>query len=219
MKKVLLVIFVLILIAVGGAVGFYAGANKVRDGLVANYPTVKNLVQGAFYEKDSTVTLTVTKADQPDLFALLGVAPPAESAEISIPYYGRYGIDLAARNFRLFKTDNSSVEISLPPVRLLYCELKFDRMSLNGQSATALFKTDNAAVIKSKLYEWLIPVLEKEKSAQKQTKTIIAKPLMYYFIPYKFNLELYIAEQRQELPVLPGVNQTVDEAINQMLGK
>ena len=174
MKKVLLVIFVLILIAVGGAVGFYAGANKVRDGLVANYPTLKYFVEGAFYEKDSTVTLTVTKADQPDLFALLGVAPPAESAEISIPYYGRYGIDLAARNFRLFKTDNSSVEISLPPVRLLYCELKFDRMSLNGQSATALFKTDNAAVIKSKLYEWLIPVLEKEKSAQKQTKTIIA---------------------------------------------
>lgn len=218
MKKVFITLLVLLLIAAAGGAGFYYGANKVRNGLVANYPTVKNLVQGAFYEKDSVVTAIITKAEHPEISALLNTTG-ADTAQISIPYYGRYGIDLAARNFRLFKTDNSNVEISLPPVRLLYCELKFDRMSLNGQSATPVFKTENTAALKSKLYEWLIPVLEKEKNAQKQTKTVIAKPLMYYFIPYKWNLELYIAEQRQELPILPGVNQTVDEAINQMLGK
>ena len=190
----------------------------MRDGLVANYPTVKNLVQGAMLEVDSNVTVTISKTDNAELFNLLSTDSKTETAEVTIPYYGRYGIDLSARNFRLFR-DGEKVDVALPPVRLLYCELKFDRMLLNGKPAVAALRNDNTPVMKSKMYELLIPLLGKNKSAQKVAKTVIAKALMYYFIPYKFDLQLYIAEQLQELPLLPGVNQTVDEAINQMLGK
>jgi len=131
----------------------------------------------------------------------------------SIPYYARYGVDLTVRNFRLFRNEET-VEVWLPDTKLQYCELKFDRMLLNGKTTS-----NCTATLRTKLYEYIIPLLEKNKTNRKISKTATVKTLMYYFMPYKFELKVYIAEEQQTLPSVPGVNQTVDEAINQMLGK
>ncbi len=218
MKKAIISIIVVLLIASAAVIGFLKGADKVRDGLIANYPTVKNLVQGATAEFDSVFVINLTKQDNEELFNLLSAASSNDSLAISIPYYGRYGIDLSVRNFRVFR-DGQTVQVWIPATRLLYCELKFDQMSLNSSSAVALFRKENSAVLKQKMYEFLIPILEKHKSNQKAAKTAVAKAMMFYFMPYKFDLQLYINEEQQQLPIVPGINQTVDEAINEMVGK
>ena len=90
---------------------------------------------------------------------------------------------------------------------------------MNGKSGSSFIKGENYALLKSKMYEYLIPLLNKNKANQKVAKNVVAKAVMFYFMPYKFDLKLYINSEQQTLPKVPGVNQTVDEAINQMLGK
>ncbi len=199
-------------------IGFYKGADKVRDGLIANYPTVKNLVQGASVEVDSVSVITLTKQDNSELFNLLNTTSGNDTLVISIPYYGRYGIDLSVRNFRVFR-DGETVQVWMPATRLLYCELKFDQMLLDAIPSGTLFQKGNSTLLKQKMYAYFIPLLERNKSNQKAAKVAVAKSMMYYFMPYKFDLQLYINEEQQQLPVVPGINQTVDEAVNQMVGK
>lgn len=218
MKKFLIAAFVLILIVAVGVLSYLKGIDKVRSGLVANYPTVKNLVQGTAAEFDSVVTVSVTKPADETLFNLLKGDSKSDTVRLSVPYYGRYGIDLSVRSFRLFR-DGQTAEVWLPPVHLLYCELKFDRISLNGKPGTWLLKSDSAAAIKKRLNEKLFPVIENDKANQKATRAAIVKTLMFYFMPYKFDLKVYIDSEQQTLPKVPGINQSVDEAIRQMIGK
>lgn len=213
MKKILVIILLAILTTAGAVLGYIKGAEKVRNGLVANFPTVKNLVQGTTVEFDSVISVSLTTADDETLFNLLNTDSKADSVSFSIPYYARYGVDLTVRNFRLFRNEET-VEVWLPDTKLQYCELKFDRMLLNGKTTS-----NCTATLRTKLYEYIIPLLEKNKTNRKISKTATVKTLMYYFMPYKFELKVYIAEEQQTLPSVPGVNQTVDEAINQMLGK
>ncbi len=213
MKKILVLLLIAILTTAGVVIGFIKGAEKVRNGLVANFPTVKNLVQGTTVEFDSVISVSITKQDDEALFNLLNTDSKAETVSFSIPYYARYGVDLTVRNFRLFRNEET-VEVWLPDTKLQYCELKFDRMILNEKATSNM-----TSAVRGKLYEFIIPVLEKNKINRKISKTATVKALMFYFMPYKFDLKVYIAEEQQTLPSVPGVNQTVDEAINQMLGK
>lgn len=218
-KIVLVVIVVAAIVAGAYFFGMKSGADLVRNGLLANYPTVKNVVQSANVEFDTTVSVTLTTAENAEIFNLLKGTNKADSLQISIPYYGRYGIDLSVRNFRVFKNDEGAVEVWLPAVVMRYCELKFDGLVINGSSAATLFKGDNAAEIRKKLYELLLPVLQKNKAHVKAAKVAENKALMFYFMPYKWDLKVYIDNELQNLPLVPGVNQSVDDAIKQAVGK
>jgi hypothetical protein len=218
MKKVLFFFIAVIILVAVGALSFLKGVDMVRDGLIANYPTVKNVVQGANVEFfDSLLVTTITKADNEELFNLLTGDSKSDSVELIIPYYSRYGIDFS-RAFRLFR-DGQTVEVWLPASKLMYCELKFERLLVGGKSGAFALKGDSYAALKNKLYAHAIPLLEKNKANHKVAKLAVTKAVMFYFMPYKFDLKLYIDQQEQALPKVPGVNQTVEEAINQMLGK
>ncbi|HNZ72018.1 MAG TPA: hypothetical protein PKJ43_05310, partial [Prolixibacteraceae bacterium] len=65
--------FSVLLIATAFA-GFYFGSNRVRDGLVANYPTIKTLVNRSFVEVDTSLTFPITAEETPALFALSSVS-------------------------------------------------------------------------------------------------------------------------------------------------
>ncbi len=218
MKKALLIILIILLIAGAAGLGFLKGLNKVRYGLTANYPTIKNLVQGSVTEFDSVVAVTLTKNDDEELFNYLRGGSKSDTIQFSIPYYGRFGIDLSVRNFRVFE-EKGTVEVWLPAMRLLYCELKFEKLVVNGKPAAAILKYESFGTLKKEMHEYLTAKIEKNKLHQQAAKQTLAKALMFYFMPYKFDLKLYIDNQYQTLPIVPGVNQTVDEAINQMLGK
>lgn len=217
MKILKITLLVLLASAVIGGtyfIGYKSGADVVRNGLLANYPTVKNVVQSSNIETDSTLTFTVQAQDDSALFNLLGNNTAGESVQVSVPYYGRYGIDLSIRHFRLFINDDKDVEMWLPGVTLRYCELKFDQMLVNGKAVT----TANPAKLHKAMYDYLIPLLSKNKSAQKAGKLAVTKALMYYFMPYKFGLKLYIDKEYQDLPLVPGANQTVEEAAKNAYG-
>lgn len=208
LKISLLVLLVVVAIVATYFIGYKAGADVVRNGLLANYPTVKNVVQSGDIETDSTLTFTLTAQDDSALFGLLGNSQSSDSIQVSIPYYGRYGIDLAIRHFRFFINDDKDVEMWLPGVTLRYCELKFDQLLINGKPAVAA----NSPNMHKTMYVYLIPLLGKNRKAQKAAKLAVTKALMYYFMPYKFGLRLYIDKEYQDLPMVPGANLTVEEA-------
>lgn len=218
-KIIVIVVLVIAAIAGAGFYGFKYGVDLVRKGLVANYPTVKNIVNGAATEVDSTANITLTKAEDEVLFNYLKGDSKNDTIQFSIPYYGRYAVDLSFRNFRIFKNEDGAVEVWLPACMLRYCELKFDGLVVNGKSGIAIFKTDESAAVRKKMYEYLIPAIEKNKANQKMARLTVTKALMFYFMPYKLDLKLYIANELQPLPLVPGVNQSVDDAIKEAIGK
>lgn len=216
-------IILLLLLAGGFITGIYLlgmknGANLVRKGLIDNYPTIKNIVHSAITEADTVVNYTLQKSDNELLYNYLA-DKQTDSVQLTIPYIGKYGIDLAVRNFRVFERNKDEVEVSLPPVRLLYCHFKFEHLLLNGKPASPLLAKEDAQIIKTQIAELLYPLIEKDKKHQLLAKETIAKALMYYFMPYKFNLNLYINEQNVPLPQVPGINKDIDEALREMAGQ
>ena len=216
--KILKAIFFII---VAGAIiagvhiwGMKSGAELVRNGLVANFPTIKNLILGSAIEVDSTITLSLTKSDNELLFMALKGDSKSDSLWLTIPYYGRYAIDVPARSYRVIR-DNETIEAWLPAGKIQYCELKFDKMLVDGKNYT--FK-ENAPQVKNSLYSLLIPALDKIKSHQTALKTNVTKVFMFYFMPYKFQLKVYIDNEQQVLPVVPGINKNVDEYIKEVFG-
>ncbi|HLP52943.1 MAG TPA: hypothetical protein VK154_18775 [Chitinophagales bacterium] len=213
LKISLLVLFVGAAIVATYLIGYKTGADVVRNGLLANHPTIKNVVQSSDIETDSILTFTLTAQDDSSLFNLLSNNRRSDSFRVSIPYYGRYGVDLTIRHFRFFINDDKDVEIWLPGVTLLYCELKFDQLLINGQQAAAA----NSPNLHKTMYAYLIPLLGKNRASQKAAKLAVTKALMYYFMPYKFGLRLYIDKEFQDLPLVPGANLTIEEAVKKGL--
>ena len=218
-KNILLVIAFLVVAAGACFMGIKYGADLVRNGIVSNYPTIKNVVHGSYIEVDSSVSVVLTKADDEELFNSLKQFSKVDTILFSVPYYGRYGVDLSVRNFRVFKNDEGAVEVWLPAVTMRYCELKFEGLSINGTSANLLVQSADVFKIRKKLYAFLIPILEKNKTHQKAARLAVTKAMMFYFLPYKLNLKVYIDNNEQPLPLVPGVNQSVDDAVRQAVGK
>lgn len=216
MKSGRIIVFVLVaLVLIAGAayVAFMKGLNIVREGLVANYPTVKNVVTGSLIEVDSVAEYTAIRSENSELFNALAAYAKGDTLQITVPYYGRYGVSLAVRNYRVFR-DGETIEVWLPSSTLNYCELKFEQMKLNG----AFYAGDNYAAAKRELYNFLLPKLRKHKANQKAAKASAVKSLMFYFVPYKYNLKVYIENEQQPIPDLPGVNKDVDEYLKEQFG-
>lgn len=206
LKPILLV--VLFLGAIGAA--FFYGLNKVRNGLSANYPTIKSLVRGARIEVDSALVMSFTKEEQPALAAALNSISNADSFTISVPYYGRYEIDMYAHFYRILPEGNS-VEMYLPAPHLSYCELHLENLVVNAKG----YSGENFQAVRKALYEVALPKLSKHRANLKAAGLSASKALVFYFVPYKLDLTLYIENQLQELPLVPGVNKDVDEYIKE----
>jgi hypothetical protein len=217
--KILLTgIVILGLIAAGYIFGMKSGADLVRNGMVQDYPVIKTLVTGSMVDFDSTVDVSLTMKDDSALFNYLKGTSKSDTIRISIPAYTRYGIDMAAGSVRPFEREDA-LEIWVPAIKLVYCELRFDRLLVKGQPGAEIMNKADGPAIRRAFYNYFIPLLNKHKSHIKAAKNNVAKSLMFYFIPFKFNLKVYIDNEQWPLPIVPGVNKSVDEAIRESLGK
>ncbi len=216
--RIFLVAIAVLLFAVGGFfIGLFKGVNLVRQGLVDNYPTVRNVITGSFIEVDSTMEATITKAENPELFELLKGDNQGDSLTVMVPYYGRYGVDMN-RYIRVVR-DGEYAEVAVSKMIMTYCEIKFQDLLVNGQSAAAVIKEGNYPLLRAKMYDFVLPVLSKNKSHIAKAKLNVAKALVFYFEPYKFHLRFFIDNQLQPVPVVPGANKDVDEYIHEVFEK
>lgn len=212
-KIVLITLVVIALLVAAYFIGMMKGANLVRNGILQNYPSVAAIIAGSQVEVDTTVELSVYKDDDTGLFTLLKEETKSDTLQLKVPYYGRYGINLS--RYRRVVPDGNLVEIALPEIKMYYCEIKFDQVLVNGIPLTAKFNGANYAAIKNALYTHLLPVLSKDKANKARAKENVIKSLAYYILPYKFELRIYIDNELQTIPVLPGANKDVDEFIQE----
>ena len=218
MKKTILFLVGAVLIGVGAYfIGMMKGANLVRNGILQNYPTVYNVIAGSQIEVDTVIDFSIAKGDSSALATLLKVESKQDTFHMVVPYYGRYGINLS--RYRRVVPDGNLVEIALPEIKMYYCEIKFDQVLLNGMPLTTKFNGANYTAIKNALYARLLPVLSKEKANREKAKQSVIKSLAYYILPYKFELRIYIDNELQTIPVIPGANKDVDEFINEQFEK
>lgn len=207
MRKVLVLLVLAIVVA--GAVGYFSlmkGVDLVKQGLVDNYPLAKHLIHHTRVRTDTVIELTVSSKDIP------GLNLSDSAATLRIPYRAEYGIDLSVRNYKLFR-DGKEVECMLPPIRCLFHSVYTKDVLLNGQAPDAPTK----ALLQPWMEAQLESLLIRDKRMVAEARLEITKGLMYLFIPYGFGLRLYIDNTRMELPLLPGINQKVDDYLNQLV--
>jgi hypothetical protein len=209
-------IAIVLLVLVTGAAAFYAGViyvtGKVKQGVIDNYPTFKNIVQSADIEADTLITLDVSEESDKVLYDLLNTEHAEGPLTVTIPYYSRYGMDLSVRHYRIHINEQGELEVWLPVIVPKYCEVKFDRVLVNGKPAN-IYGSAKAIETRAAVYNFLLPELAKHRQHKKDAALSITKALMYYVIPMQHKLKLYIDKQEQQLPLLPGVNQSIDDAV------
>lgn len=209
-------IAIVLLVLVTAAAAFYTGVRyvtgKVKQGVIDNYPTFKNIVQSADIEVDTLITLEVSAESDKALYDLLNTAHAEGPLTVTIPYYSRFGIDLSVRHYRIHINDEGELEVWLPVIAPKYCEVKFDRILINGKPGN-IYSSTNVIETRTAIYNYLLPELAKHRQHKKDAALSITKALMYYVIPMQHKLKLYIDKQEQQLPLLPGVNQSIDDAV------
>lgn len=216
-KTIGIILLVIALLAGAYVIGMMKGANLVRNGLLQNYPSVYNIIAGSQVEVDTVVELTLTREQDSSLFALLQGNAKTDTLNVRLPYYGRYGINLS--RYRRVVPDGNLVEVALPDIKMYYCEIKFAEARLNGTPLSAKFEGGKYRDITNKLYGYVLPLLSKDKSNKAKARESVIKALAYYILPYKFELRIYIDNELQTIPVIPGANKDVDEFIKEQFNK
>ena len=209
MLKYLFVFFLLIATAF---TGFYFGSKVVRDGLVANYPTIKNLVNRSYVEVDTILTFPITAEETPVLFALSSVSK-TDSPTLTVNVIAKYGTNLDTHFYKINKNGNE-IEAMLPKTWVIEYKVVRYTSTLKGVSEKELLSSAN------KDMSILLPIkLERMKAFQAEAKSKIATALMFYFMPYQFDLKVYFDNQELKLPIVVGLNKKIEEYIGEQVGK
>jgi hypothetical protein len=204
-------LFFVLLIATAFA-GFYFGSNRVRDGLVANYPTIKTLVNRSYVEIDTSLTFPITAEETPELFALSS-ASKTDSPTLTVNVIAKYGTNLDSHFYKINKNGNE-IEAMLPKTWVIAYKVVSYTSTIKGVSENELLSSAN------KDLATLLPIrLERMKAFQAEAKSKIATALMFYFMPYQFDLKVYFDNQELKLPIVVGLNKKVEEYIGEQVGK
>lgn len=205
-------LLVVLLVVVASITGFYIGTNIVRDGLVANYPTIKNLVNRSYVEVDTVLTIPISAEETPALFEN-SLVKKTDSPTLAVRVLAKYGTNLDTHFYKINKKGNE-IEAMLPNVWVL----EYTVLNYTFSAKTVDFSTLNSAANKD--MRSLLPLkLEKFKSFHLAAKNKIATALMFYFMPYKFDLKLFFSNQQLPLPVVVGLNKDIQSHINEQVGK
>ena len=206
--------FIVITVGVGAFfIGKFNGANLVRNGIVANYPNFKSLITNAVIEKDSTVTFYLVNKKHADFFALLK-HPTADTIWMSVPYHAVYGTDLNSKFYKIGQEGNQ-LEALMPKPYLRSVVVGFDEVKANGKNLFDTYGREVCNQAKPMINEMMYKPLNKDKIALENARRNITERVMWLFIPYKFDLKIYFANQQYELPEIVGLNKDVDAFLKQ----
>lgn len=204
--------FSFVLLIATAFAGFYFGSKIVRDGLVANYPTIKNLVNRSFVEVDTSLTFPITAEETPALFALSSVSK-TDSPTLTVRVIAKYGTNLDSHFYKINKNGNE-IEAMLPKTWVIEYKVVSYTSTIKGVSEKELQSSAN------KELAILLPIkLEHMKAFQTEAKSKIATALMFYFMPYHFDLKVYFDNQELKLPIVVGLNKKIEEYIGEQVGK
>lgn len=214
-SKAILIAAAIILSAAAFVLGLYLGANKVREGLIANYPLFKKIISNTETEVDSAMFIALNPTEQPALFNLFNTNEG--KVELTIPYHAKYGMDLEAKNFKTDRVKND-VELILPRVYLLNYAVAFDKILVNGKPSWKIFSDPKTFEIYKPQIEELVRLpLEKNKSHINEGKKNITTTAMWFLMPYKYNLRVFFNSEEYPLPQVPGINKNVDEYLKEQV--
>jgi hypothetical protein len=214
-SKAILIAAAIILSAAAFVLGLYLGANKVREGLIANYPLFKKIISNTETEVDSAMFIALNPTEQPALFNLFNTNEG--KVELTIPYHAKYGMDLEAKNFKTDRVKND-VELILPRVYLLNYAVAFDKILVNGKPSWKIFSDPKTfEMYKPQIEELVRLPLEKNKSHINEGKKNITTTAMWFLMPYKYHLRVFFNSEEYPLPQVPGINKNVDDYLKEQV--
>lgn len=213
--KAILIATAVMMSATAFILGLYLGANKVREGLIANYPLFKKIISNTETEVDSAMIIALNPTEHAALFNLFH--NNEDKVELTIPYHAKYGMDLEAKNFKTDRVKNE-VEIILPRVYLLNYAVAFDKILVNGKPSWKIFSDPKTfETYKPQIEELVRLPLEKNKAHLNEGKKNIAITAMWFLMPYKYNISVFFNSEEFPLPQVPGINKDVEEYIKEQV--
>ena len=179
---------------------------------MANYPTIKTLVNRSFVEVDTSLTFPITAEETPALFALSSVSK-TDSPTLTVRVIAKYGTNLDTHFYKINKNGNE-IEAMLPKTWAIEYKVVSYTSTIKSVSEKELQSSAN------KDLATMLPIkLERIKAFQTEAKSKIATALMFYFMPYQFDLKVYFDNQELKLPIVVGLNKDVNEYIGEQVGK
>lgn len=219
MKKLIAVLLVL---AVGAGLffgGLFTGANKVRGGLIKNYPLFKSIVSSATVEVDSVFECEVVKTNQPAFHELLSKYTKGDSIKVRVTYHAVYGTNLSTRHFILTLKEKEEVDIMLPKPYPYNIELKLQSLQVNGVIPGICINSEEYGKVQRFLLEEMSVPLSKAELHLEKARRNTAEVVMWYLMPYKYKVNLYFDGRNYVLPEVPGINKDVDEYMKEVILK
>lgn len=209
MKRKIVWTFLVIIVGIGAFfVGYQHGANKVRNGIVTNNSNFKALISNAVIEKDSSVSFYLINETHADFFALLK-HPLADTIWMNVPYHAVYGANLDIKFYKIGQEGNL-LDVLLPKPYMRSVLVGFDGVTANGKNLLDAYGKEVYNKAKPMINEMMAIPLNRDTLALENARRNMAERTMWLFMPYKFDLKIYFADQQYELPKVVGLNKDVD---------
>lgn len=177
-------------------IGKNLGRNEATVNVINNTAIIKEIAELSALDVEGTATINTTnKADNNSAYGQLKNIFFEKTLNFSVPYQAKYGIDMSNQNIRV-DDKKGTVDIYLPPVKLLTMELKLDKAL--GMDKTGLLyqiSLDDFMKVQQKLYRETNASLLNNDAYKRLGENHIKVILERYYVPLGYKVNCVFAKE------------------------
>ena len=193
----------LLLVVVIGILAYFLGKksnNVIIENIATNTSIIKQISELSSLEVQGNASIKSTNVQNDgSLTDNLRKLFMENTINITVPYVGKYGVDLEHQEIKVEEA-NKKIVVSLPQPKLLSYEIKMNKVSFAANQGW--LQADNHAHfsrLEQKLYEQSRAQLENNITYANQAKEKIVHTLQEYYKPTGYTLEVYFANEKYNL--------------------
>ncbi len=193
----------LLLVVIIGILAYFLGKksnNVIIENIATNTVIIKQISELSSLEVQGSASIKSTNVQNDgSLTDNLRKLFMEKTINITVPYVGKYGVDLEGQEIKV-QEENKKIVVSLPQPKLLSYEIKMNKVSFAANQGW--LQADNHAHfsrLEQKLYEQSRAQLENNITYANQAKEKIVHTLQEYYKPTGYTLEVYFANEKYNL--------------------
>jgi len=193
MKRFFRLVFFIAIAVLLFWLGKQFGSKSVSQSILSNSQIVREIAELASLEVQGNATIKRSNInDDGEWTTNLKKAFLENTIWVSVPYTGKYGINVDEKSFKVTVSDKK-ITINIPQPKLLSYELKVDKMETSNRKGWFLFQDDETYTdVQRKLYQTSREQLENNQLYINQSKEKLTKIIRQYYQPFLQDHELEV---------------------------
>ncbi|SFN26948.1 Protein of unknown function [Chitinophaga sp. YR627] len=193
MKRFFRLVFFIAIAVLLFWLGKQFGSKSVSQSILSNSQIVREIAELASLEVQGNASIKRSNiTDDGEWTTNLKKAFMENTIWVSVPYTGKYGINVDEKSFKVTVSDKK-ITINIPQPKLLSYELKVDKMETSNRKGWLLFQDDETYTdVQRKLYQTSREQLENNQLYINQSKEKLTKIIRQYYQPFLQDHELEV---------------------------